>query len=194
MSKSSSAKHRYGIGNLLGINNSKYLLTSSLQHPKLQHSKLQHSKSKPIMSDAGVPVASLTPGDIVFAVPPKINDSGIPITKTTGGKVGKHPVVVFSVDEVAKTITGVLQTTFNNASALDESPLDSSLYKWFLPVKPAEKESIHDPVDWPGGSGKPAWINLKDVLTIEESKIVSNPRNDAPPSDNFIEKEARWKG
>jgi hypothetical protein len=112
-------------------------------------------------------------GQVVFAIPPETNDDGVPVTKTKGGKIGKHPIIVISADATAQTITGVMVQSFNGAADLTDTGLDATLYKWFLPVSPAEKESIHDPIPTrPGSAGKPEWVNLKDVLTIEEDKIV----------------------
>lgn len=110
---------------------------------------------------------------IVFATPPETNDAAVPVTKTKSGKIGKHPIIILTVDATANTITGVMMQSFNSAADITVSGLDASLYKWFLPVSPANKESIHDPIPAPpGGSGKPQWVNLKDILTISEDKIV----------------------
>lgn len=112
-------------------------------------------------------------GDVVFAIPPATNDDDIPITKTKTGGIGKHPVVILSADATAHTITGVIVQSFNGAADLTATGLDEDMYKWFLPVIPATKESIHDPIPTrPGSAGKPEWVNLKDIVTIAEGKIV----------------------
>ncbi|KAH7911524.1 hypothetical protein BJ138DRAFT_905864 [Hygrophoropsis aurantiaca] len=117
-------------------------------------------------------VTTLSRGDVIFAIPPPINDAAVPITKTKGGKIGKHPIIVFAVDAPAKTVQGAMVQSFNNATTLDESGLKPEQYFWFLPVTPAVKESIHNPVSArPGTAGKHEWINLKDVLTITEDKV-----------------------
>jgi hypothetical protein len=110
-------------------------------------------------------------GDVVFATPTEVNDNDVPITTTKDGKIGKHPIIVLSAD--AKSITGVMLQTFNTGTSLPDTKLDAALYKWFLPVSPATKEAIHDPIPaQPGSSGKAQWVNLKDVMTILEKDIV----------------------
>ena len=117
--------------------------------------------------------SSYSRGQVVFAVPPEINDDNIPITKTKTGKIGKHPVIILSADATAQTITGVIVQSFNGAANLAATGLNVDVYKWFLPVIPATKESIHDPIPTrPGSADKPEWVNLKDVVTIAEGKIV----------------------
>lgn len=112
-------------------------------------------------------------GQVVFAIPPETNDVTVPITKTKSGKIGKHPIVILSADASAQTITGVMLQSFNGAADLTVIGLDATLYKWFLPVSPADIESIHDPIHAQLGSmGKPQLVNLKDVLTIAEEKIA----------------------
>jgi hypothetical protein len=112
-------------------------------------------------------------GQVVWAIPPETNDDAVPVTKTKSGKIGKHPIIILSADATAQTITGVMLQSFNGAADLTVTGLDATLYKWFLPVSPATKESIHDPIPaQPGSSGNPQWVNLKDVLTIAEDKIV----------------------
>ncbi|KAF8497319.1 hypothetical protein JB92DRAFT_2987700 [Gautieria morchelliformis] len=111
-------------------------------------------------------------GEVVFAIPPETNDKDIPITKTKSGKIGKHPVILLSVNAATETVTGVMLQTFNGAADLDATHLDATLYKWFLPVDPAKKESIHDPIPArPGSLGKAEWVNLKDVVLIGEENI-----------------------
>ncbi|KAF8497314.1 hypothetical protein JB92DRAFT_2987614 [Gautieria morchelliformis] len=111
-------------------------------------------------------------GEVVFAIPPETNDKDIPVTKTKSGKIGKHPVILLSVNATAKTVTGVMLQTFNGAADLHATHLDATLYKWFLPVVPAKKESIHEPIPaQPGSSGKAQWVNLKDKVVIADDKI-----------------------
>jgi len=118
---------------------------------------------------------------VVFAIPPETNDDAVPVTKTKSGKIGKHPVIILSADDTAQTITGVMLQSFNGAADLAATGLDETLYKWFLPVKPAGKESIHDPIPTqPGSAGKPQWVNLKDVMTITYDKI-KKVLGDVPP-------------
>ena len=112
-------------------------------------------------------------GDVVFATPPDINDDKVPITKTKAGSIDKHPVIVLATDAAAHTIKGVIVQTFNGAANLAATPLKEDMYKWFLPVVPATKESIHDPIPTrPDSAKKAEWVNLKDVVTIAEGKIV----------------------
>jgi len=111
-------------------------------------------------------------GEVVFAIPPETNDDAIPVTKTKSGKIGKHPIIILSVDATAQTITGVMVQSFDSAPDIASTGLDATLYKWFLPVDPATKESIHEPIPTrPGSAGKAEWVNLKDILTIAEDKI-----------------------
>jgi hypothetical protein len=112
-------------------------------------------------------------GQVVFAIPPETNDDAVPVTKTKSGKIGKHPIIILSADDTAATITGVMLQSFNGVADLAATGLDVTLYKWFLPVSPAAKESIHDPIPaQPGSSGNAQWVNLKDVMTIADDKIV----------------------
>ncbi|EDR13738.1 uncharacterized protein LACBIDRAFT_322882 [Laccaria bicolor S238N-H82] len=112
-------------------------------------------------------------GDVVFAIPPKNNNDGIPITKTRSGNIGGHPIIVLSADASAKTIKGVMVQMFDDCLNLTAvTGLDATLHKWFLPVTPATKESIHEPIPTrPGSAGKAEWVNLKDILPIPENKI-----------------------
>ena len=112
-------------------------------------------------------------GDVVYADPGKINDRGFPITKTTKGRIGKHPIIVLRVDVERDTITGVLVTSFNKSASLARSLLPADRYRWFLPVIPATKESIHEPIPTRQNSeGIAEWVNLMDEVTIPKDTIV----------------------
>lgn len=149
------------------------------------------------MSTPAPPVV-YTPGEVVFATPPKLNDGNLPITKTTNGKPGGHAIIIVSVDagvsvtgrshqyipsvKILTTVpsfflAGYMVTTFSKSTSLaNVTLLDATEYKWFLPVSPATKESIHEvaptSVAGPGNTGAAQWVNLKDSLTIPHDKVV----------------------
>jgi hypothetical protein len=118
-------------------------------------------------------------GQIVWAQPPKLNEDGLPVTKTKGGRITKHPIVVLSVKAGTPddTLTGVMVTSFNHATSIITAVEDVSLHKWFLPVSPAEKESIHDPIPGTGLNSNPdepscQWVVLVDKLPLASSSVV----------------------
>jgi len=127
------------------------------------------------MPSSPIDITALSRGDVVSAVPPETNDSQMPITRTSKGRLPRHPIIVFSIDKVTKTVKGLMCQSFGNSTSITQTGLESGLYKWFLPVGPAQKESIHSPVPTrPGSAGKPEWVNLRDLLTIVEDRIVGS--------------------
>lgn len=124
------------------------------------------------------------PGYIVWAQPPKVNDGGVPITKTTGGKITKHPIIVLHADDKTNAIRGLLITSFNKSTSLAEvsknvHTFKEAEYKWFLPIKPAPVEhKTHKPIDLEvesgsSGNGEAQWVNMKDLLTVPDGDVVS---------------------
>ena len=107
---------------------------------------------------------SYSRGDIVTTRSRRfdVHNPGPPITKTEGGRPGPHPFIVMATSPKEKSVTGIMLRTYGGATSLAEvSDIDVTLYKWFLPIIPAPKESIHDPIPHPPDLDKGAkWVVL----------------------------------
>ena len=118
-------------------------------------------------------MATYHPGDVVSTRLDglDVHDPGPPITMTKSDKgVRPHPFIVFETRPDERAIIGVVIRTFEGETSLTRVPrLNVNDYKWYLPVIPAPKESIHDPIPTrPGRQPKPEWVRLIQVMISED--------------------------